>query len=268
MRARRRWTGLGVALVVALAACNAITGSHDRFLEEAQPEDAGKVPKDRNVADGDDDDVQPGVDAGGDATIVTTVPINAQAQWSSPNKATAAYDGGTVIASFNPPHDNHPMLVPFPLPDAAGDRYSVRGRIYAGERSEYGLFVRGHNVANGFGVFVLSSRYGKAEPVNEPFLAPLVTARKDQTNDDPPNAGASNGDAYAFEPGRVWIFQLDVDGETIRGKIAREDLPSIKSEMSIIDSTPAADRGRSFGFYGFATPNAALLELSLTTYAK
>jgi hypothetical protein len=33
--------------------------------------------------------------------------------------------------------------------------------------------------------------------------------------------------------------------------------------MKLTDTTPAGDRGTTFGFYGFATPNAALVQLQL-----
>jgi hypothetical protein len=255
----------GIALAT-LGACNAITGAHDRFLEQPDESPDPTKHKDSGTQDG-GVDARPvnHPDAGDAGPTITTIdiPINPTAQWSSPNMATAGYDGGTVIATFHGPHDNHPMLVPFPTQTVPNGKYTVRARIFAHEKAEYGIFVRGHNVANGFGVFVLSSRYSSAEELNSPFLAPLTTAKTDDTNDDPPGAGVANGQGYAFEPEHTWIFQIEVDGENLHGTITREDQPSITSDMKLTDTTPAGDRGTTFGFYGFQTPNAALLQLQL-----
>lgn len=256
--------GSGIALAT-LGACNAITGAHDRFVEEPQSEDSGNR-KDTGVEplkDAGATDSGPGQSDSGPKITTIEIPINPTSQWSSPNKATAGYDAGAVITSFNPPHDNHPMIVPMPLPDIPSDKYTVRARIKAHERAEYGIFVRGRVVAAGFSAFVLSSRYSSGAALNEPFLAPLLTARTDNTNDDPPSAGVANGPGYAFDVDKVWVFAFEVDGEKLHGIISREDDASIKSDMTLTDTTAPADRGKSFGFYGFGAPPASLLQLQL-----
>lgn len=265
MRRRRSLLLIGIALAI-LGACNAITGAHDRFLEETQPDDAGKKKDTSVVEPGTDANViEPETDAGdaGKTTTTIEIPISAAAQWSSPNLATASFDGGTVISNFHAPHDNHPMLVPAPLPDVPATKYTVRGRIAAQQRAEYGIFVRGRNITGGFSVYVLSSRYSSGATLNEPFLAPLVTAKTDGTNDDPLSTGVANGPGYPFDVAKIWIFEVEVDGENLHGTITREDDPQIKSDMRVTDPTPAADRGKSFGFYGFGVPPASIIQLQL-----
>lgn len=251
--------GLGV-----LAACNAITGAHDRFLEEAPPEDGGANAEDRDLPIEKDANLPP-VDAG---PTTIDIPIT-DAGWGSPNQATFGFDGGIIVAASKSPN-YHPLLVPVPTPPIPTETYKVRARIFAPLQKEYGIFVRGHEVAEGFSAFVLSSRYSENDggnpPANRPFLAPLLTARTNKTVDDPPSTGVANGQVYAFEGGHVWLFEIEVNDKNLHGTITREDDPTITSDMLLTDPTDPAERGQSFGFYAFSIttlPAAALLQLQL-----
>ncbi len=241
----------GVLLVLA-AACNAITGEHDRILDDEDtsvPVDSGKPRIEAGIV------VETSVASFEDVDTPTELVLNKT--WTSPNGAMAqSVADGTKIKSFTAPA-NHPMLLAAPPPPFPTGDYKVRARIRADEQSEYGILVRGRGDNGSFSGFVLSSRLSNAAATNTPFLSPIAVAT------DNPGTG-QNGPPYAYTNAKVWVFEVECIGAMIRGKIFREDSPAVTSSMQIADPSAPSDHGRLVGFYGYLTPNATLLEMRVT----
>lgn len=238
------------ATSAAVAACNAINGSHDRFLDL---EDDGGLP---SRADG-------GGDGGGTADSATdapadqnvpddgapvTITVDVGGAWSSPNGATfATVDGGKKITAYDA-GATHPVIVPLPQPTIPAEDYTVHATIRApASLGEFGIMARVQ--PNGFGV-VLSSSYGQQQSA---FVGNMTTGWN-------PTNGSSN--SYTFVANARYRFELKVTGNEVKAKFWE----ATASEPTSYQLLFASDypTGRAVGFYTYGVIDAVLENMTIT----
>lgn len=238
------------AASAAAAACNAINGSHDRFLDDEDsgfptrpdgskedgdvpPEAGGDAPKDQNVPD--------------DGAPITIV-VDVGGTWSSPNGATfATVDGGKRITAYDA-GATHPIIMPNPQPAIPAEDYTVHAVIRApATLGEFGILARAQS--NGFGV-VLSSSYGQQPNA---FVGNMTTGWN-------PSNGSSN--AYTFAGNARYRFQLKVAGNEVKAKFWESSAPEPTSYQFLFASDFVT--GRGVGFYTYGAIDAVLESMSIT----
>lgn len=248
-KSRRWWVVFAAPLLVLLplaGACNALTGEHDRFLDEG---DAGRQPdRSQGRVDAPSDTTPPSeeVDAGGrqeDAGLRITVGTT----WSSPNGATWSVDGGvTSIVAYEA---NHPIVVPSPQPSLPSDSYTVRAIIRAPANGEFGIVARVQSTNSA--AVLLASRFG-AE--NHPWLGTIA----------PPEwnpARLATGATYTFKATR-YRFWLNVSGRLAQGKMWEADQP--EPPVQVTATIPWAT-GRGVGLYQYLNGGGAVFEELVVT---
>lgn len=262
MRGRVRLFGsAAMAVATALVACNAITGAHDRFLDETEPDAGGsttdrKEPVDTGTLPVIDASV---LDVAVDANAIKTIHLTGTDGWGTLNdagfKATAA---GIEIVSAAPGGE-HAVVVPAPMPALPTSDFTVVASINVKEDSEFGLITR--IKANGSGLLIGSRVSDGKAP--QPFLAPMTP---------PPWAPLGpftkgTGTEYAFRLPGIYKMKLVAIGDVIAGKMWREDEAEPSAQTLIADPTPAADRGRGFGVYEYLQPQVTFVDLTITYVA-
>jgi len=239
----RRLTVLGSPLVLLLllsGACNALTGEHDRFLDDDDG-DAGRPDRIQPSTDASDDTNPPDEevpDAGEDATLTITI----GARWTTPNGARWQVDGGaTTIIGFDA---THPIIVPAPQPQIPSDDYTVTATVLAPGNGEFGILAR-IQPSDGSAV-LFSSKYGAD---NFPWLGTFGPPEWNPTR-------LANGASYTFTPTRYRLW-LNVQGNVARGKLweASKPEPTVQVTAEIPWTT-----GRGVGFYTYGTGAGAVLE--------
>lgn len=250
--------GLVVApfFVVAGLACNAITGEHERFLDDGVAEDDGGKSRPDTSAPRDSGPrpIEAGADVDAEPQLTELV---LGKDWDSPNNGSFVNVGtATKFAGYVTPA-NHPMFLPKPPPALPSANYKVTARIRSDAQSEFGVIVRGRGTGATFSALILSSRFSRPfGPTNAPFLSPITVAADNPESGDP-------GPEYAYENGKIWVFEVEAKDAEVTGRIFREDNPAITSKMTFNDPAPAADRGRQIGFFGFQKPDATVLEMKV-----
>jgi hypothetical protein len=230
-------------LLPLAGACNALTGEHDRFLDDG---DAGRPPdgsQGQGRGDAPSDTTLPieDVDAGGrEEDAALTIPIGTT--WASPNGAKWAVDGGvTTIIGYGA---NHAIVVPLPQPSIPSESYTVRATIRAQANGEFGIVARVQSTDSA--AVLLASRFG-AE--NSPWLGTITPP---EWNPDRLASGAS----YTFKPVR-YRFWLNVSGHLAQGKMWEADQP--EPHVQVIATIPWAT-GRGVGLYQYLNGGGAVFE--------
>jgi hypothetical protein len=243
-KSRRWWAVFAAPLLVFLplaGACNALTGEHDRFLDDG---DAGRQPgRPPRPVDAPSDTTRPveEVDSGGreeDAGLTITIGTT----WSSPNGAKWAVDGGvTTITEYDA---NHPILVPLPQPSIPSDSYTVRATIRAPANGEFGIVARVQSTNSA--AVLLASRFGTE---NYPWIGTIAPP---EWNPD----RLANGASYTFKPTR-YRFWLNVSGRLAQGKMWEADQP--EPPVQVTATIPWAT-GRGVGLYQYLNGGDAMFE--------
>lgn len=237
------------AASAVIAACNAINGSHDRFLDEGD----GGLPVRPDGSREDGGEVDGGTDAPADQDVPddgapAVVTVDVGGTWASPNGATSAtIDGGRKIATYDA-GATHPVIVPLPQPSIPAEDYTVHATIRApATLGEFGIMARVQ--PDGLGV-VLSSSYGQQASA---FVGNMTPGWN-------PSNGSSS--AYTFVGNARYRFQLKVTGNEVRAKFweATAAEPSSPQLFFASDFTT----GRGVGFYTYGVIDAVLESMTVT----
>jgi hypothetical protein len=246
MAARRRARRAAFILVATIglpaAACNALTGAHDRQLDEGDLDDARNPRVDASDAS---IDVVPAIDVDvPDDGAPGLVFIEVSKNFSSPNGAVFTTDeAGTVITVTSA--IEHAVIVPVPAPNITAEDYTVYATVRAPTNGEFGVLTRLQT--DGGAAVLFGSKFGTE---NKPFLGTM----------GPPDYNPSldgRGAAYTWTADARYNFRLKAVGNMITGKFwdATQPEPALFQAVYL---GPFAT-GRGIGFYTFKA-NGAVLE--------
>lgn len=236
-------SGLGLGV---LAACNAITGAHDRVLEDPAG-DGGSNEKDHDGS-GDADAVVPqeagSFDAGADvdANSVHTIHLTGVDPWTTPNKAnfTAKATGVTILDAAT--GAAHAVVIPMPLPNIPVSNYTVLIGVDVRKDCEFGILTRVRD--NGSGV-ILGARVSDGQQP-QPFLA-----RMGPPSWEPQAITKTEGTKYNFNLPGHYLMKLVAQDSIVTGKMWLEGTAEPAIETLFQDVFDAGDRGHGIGFYEF-----------------
>ena len=242
-----------MVIATATAACNTLSGGHDRFLDDS---DAARVVK--PFADGGGADVtdEPPVtvfEAGTTDSEAGIVFIDVSRAFTSINGASYAtspagieitnYDGGAT----------HPIIVPAPQPTIPSDDYTVYATVKAPidemKGSEWGILTRVQ--PGGVGGYALGSKFG-ADP--KPFLGSIAPP------DWNPSLDTKSSTAWVFVANARYNFMLKVVGNFVSGKMWDASLKE-PPDFQVTHLAPWST-GRAIGYYNYIPTggNGAVLE--------
>ncbi len=238
---RSRWYAVlfPCCVLASAGACNAITGQHDRFLDEGD----SSVPLRSDSSADTDRDLDSGssmTDAADGAPQIVT--INVPHTWTTPNGAVyGPAGGGTSILEAGA--QSHAVIVPSPVIAIPSDDYTVTATILAPTKLEFGVLVRGQ--ADGM-IAVYGSIYGTVTPA---FLA--IFGPPDW---NPPRT--STGPDYTFTNGSRYTMKVRAVGSQITSKLwnAAQAEPAQWHASLIV---PWAT-GKGIGFYVYMTATTGL----------
>jgi len=247
---RRAWPLVPIA---ALWACNAITGAHDRQLDETTP-DAG--PRERDDAGTGTDagtDAAPEVDAAAldaaiDANSLRTIQLTGTTGWRTPNGAVfATTSAGVDITSGA---FGHEVVVPMPTPALPTSNYTLLAKIDVRHGGEFGIITRVNTSSDsGSGLVFGSTVSNNQRP--KPFLARMAA------NWAPTDPFVREDEAsYDFVLPSRYLMKLVARENVVAGKIWREGEVEPSVQTIVNDDTPALERGRGFAFYEYVYPNS------------
>ena len=252
-RARRRGIAIvATATALAAAACNALNGGHDRFLDT---EDGSSLPPPQV------DGGEAGADAGADAeTVIEASAGDAEAgvlqipvskQFMTLNGATfATTAAGTTITAFDA-GATHPVIVPLPQPSIPSEDFTVLATVLAPTNGEFGILTR---LQPDNRSVVFGSKFGTQ---NQPFLGTI----------GPPDWNPSDnarGLAYAYTPNARYKFKVRATANQITAKMwdAATPEPADKDAAALLASPFTT--GRGIGFYTYTVNGAVLESMSVT----
>ncbi len=244
MKVRRHHVFLVAGVVTA---CNAITGAHDRFLDEG---DGGPVRRPKT-----DDDGGPAVsDAGASADadvfdaggFVFEAVVGNAGDWTSPNGGIVEVaSGGLLITGQNAAlSKNHPVILPLTQPTVPSDDYTVTAVFAVGGEGEFGLVTR----LQGDGAGVLfGSKFGITTPYS-PFLGTIGPPEWNPI----PGGSAARGDPYSLSIGDDHILEVKAMGELIHGRLYRAGgvRPEVPARFTTTYRT-----GGALGIYVYVNTN-------------
>jgi len=249
-RARRR--GLAVvatATALAAAACNALNGGHDRFLDT---EDGSSLPARSDGGEAGADVVMP-VEAStgnGDAEA-GALTILVSTQFTTLNGATSdTTDAGTTITAFDG-GAAHAVIVPLPQPSIPSEDFTILATVLAPTNGEFGILTRlqpdDHAV-------VFGSKFGAQ---NQPFLGTFGPPDWSPSDD-------ARGIAYAYTPNARFKLKVRAAANQITAKLwdASTPEPADKDAAAVLAS--AFTTGRGIGFYTYGINGAVLESMSVT----
>ena len=234
---------------IAAAACNALNGGHDRFLEG---DDASGLPT-RGDAGG-------GGDAGADAVTVVeagagdaeagVLQIAVSKQFITLNGATfATTDAGTTITAYDA-GATHPVIVPLPQPSIPSEDFTVLATVFAPNDGEFGILTR---VQPDGRAVVFGSKYGTQY---QPFLGTFGPPDWNPTDN-------ANGLAYTYTLGARYKFKVRAVANQISAKMWDATTPE-PAESGAANLAGPYTTGRGIGFYTYAINGAVLESMSVT----
>lgn len=239
------------ATTFATAACNALNGGHDRFLDEgdsasSRPRGEAGAPDVVVVNDG-ATMIHDGGDGGDGGTS-----IEVQPPFKSLNGATFTSDGsGTYVTAYDGGGANHAVLVPVQQPAIPAEDYTVHAVVRAPKNGEFGILTRIQPDGSGYGLG--SSGFGQG---NKPFVGVFAPPEWAPSNDNQ----AKN--AYVYVPNGRYHMQLKAVGSTISGKLWEMAEPE-PAAYQVVGIAPWST-GRGVGFYDYLLAGAVLESLRVT----
>ena len=231
------------AAAIPIAACDALTGAHDRLLDDADA--AGPNRPRADASDGaSSTDAEPGdsdvvVDAGPDVVFID-VPLT----FSTPNGAVfSTTAGGTTITAAG--GASHPVIVPMPPPGITAEDYTVYATVLAPGNGEFGVLTRFQ--PDGGAAVCFGSKFGTE---NRSFMGSFKAPDWNPALD-------TLGPTYVYTPNERFKFRLRAVGNEIAGKLwdAKQPEPASFQVLVVAPWTT----GRGIGFYTY-TPSGAVLE--------
>ena len=243
MTTRRRSVFVVIAaLALPIAACNALTGAHDRQLDDTSTDGPSRPRVDASDGGGggDVDLIEAGVVDAAPDVIFIEVPLT----FSSPNGAGfTTTDAGTVINTAG--GASHPVIVPMPPPGITAEDYTVYATVQAPANGEFGILTRFQ--PDGGAAVVFGSKFGGD---NRPFMGWFKSPDWNPTLD-------ALGATYLYSTNARYKFRLRAVGNQISGKFWDATQPEPMS-FQVLFSSPFTT-GRGIGFYNY-TPSGAVLE--------
>lgn len=248
MTSVRRWAFL--FLLSASAACNAITGAHDRFLD-VEEEDSSVPDRPDTGADGGGGTGDAATDAPADTSdgAPIVIPVDVGGAWTSPNGAMfATVDGGKKITAFDA-GATHPVIVPVTQPAIPAEDYTVHATIRGpSSLGEFGILAR---VQADRSAVLLSSSYGQQPSA---FVGNISSVDWNPTN--------GQQLSYTFVPDTRYELVVRVTGNEVRAKF----WPVTATEPATFQLlfVGAYAKGRGVGFYTYGVVDAVLEDMFVT----
>lgn len=244
-RARRAVLVVVLATATATAACNALTGAHERFLDDGDSGSPIRARDDGALPDAAKEDAPPVLVEGGEGGP-NVVFIDVLPPYRGLNGATfASTDAGTTITAYDGGGANHAVIVPVQQPAIPAEDYTVYATVLAPTNGEFGILTRvqASGAAFGFG----SKGFGVE---NKQFLGTFL----------PPEWAPSNQaqaqTAYVYVPNGRYKFQLQAVGDRISGKMWEATQPE-PAAFQLVALAPWST-GRGVGFYDYLLTGAVL----------
>jgi hypothetical protein len=247
-RARRRALALlATAGALAAAACNALNGGHDRFLDPGDGSSVPSHPDAGDAADASATDVDAQVEASAGDAEAGIVEIPVSRQFTTLNGATFdTSDAGTTITAYDG-GATHPVIVPLPQPSIPSEDFTVLATVLAPTNSEFGIVIR---IQPDQRAVVFGSKFGAQ---NQPFLGTFGPPDWNPSDD-------ARGVAYAYTPNARFTFKVRATANQITAKMWDASTPEpADKDAAAIFASPFTT-GRGIGFYTYLADGGAVLE--------
>ena len=241
-----------VAMSTAIAACNVLSGGHDRFLDDSDASRAVK-PFPESGADVADDEPLGNVDSGtpdGDAAAITFIDVS-RAMTSLNGAGYTTSPAGTEITTFGGTA-YHAIIVPAPQPAIPSEDFTVYATMKVPNDGEWGILTRVQ--PGGTGAYALGSKFGTVDHL--PFLGSIAPPDWNPSLDS--KAGAADG--WVFAANARYNFMLKVVGNFVSGKMWDASLTEPR-DFQVTHLAPWST-GRAIGYYNYIPTggNGAVLE--------
>lgn len=233
------------AVGMPIAACNALTGAHERQLDDADTENPDRPRVDAGDGGADVEPVEADVPDGSPDVILIEVPLN----FSTPNGAVfTTTDAGTTITAAG--GASHPVIVPMPPPGISSENYTVYATVLAPANGEFGLLTRVQS--DGGAAVVFGSKFGADQ---RSFMGTFRTPDWNPTLD-------ALGPPYVYTTNERFKFRLRAVGDQISGKFWDATQPEPASYQTLL--TAPWSTGKGIGFYTYTSTGAVLESLRIS----
>lgn len=233
-----------VASASAAAACNLITGEHDRYValdNAGHPLDAAPAPTST---------ISPDATAGpGDAAVADgAFSVVWAGPWASPNHAGWLTDGSTTRITTS--SAQHAVIVPDPQQELPGPDYTVTARVHAFGPGEYGVLARVQ--PDGGAAELFGSEHGQQSST---FLGSFSAPDWNPSVD-------STGPFYDASGEHDFVMVLTVVGSM--GYAKMWDANDGEPDASQIQVSMPWSTGTGVGFYSYVGAKVDLVDLRIT----